>query len=26
VWPEFPVLPETNKARPSWIAYVAGKK
>jgi len=26
VSPEFPVLPETNRSRPSWIAYVAGKK
>ena len=25
VWPEFPVLPDTQKLRPRWIAYVAGK-
>ena len=24
-WPEFPVLPDTNEARPEWIAYSAGR-
>jgi anaerobic selenocysteine-containing dehydrogenase len=24
-WPEFPVLPDTNKGRPDWIAYSAGR-